>query len=113
LAIADIQSPIAKQEDSMSEQDRRGANRHPVYQIIGYLDQHAPFPAGSLLLGLVGAVYLLNPTAGVLELIPDNLPLVGNLDEAAAAFLVIWCGGNFIRWWRIRRARRQARQENP
>lgn len=45
------------------------------------------------LLSLVGIVYLLNPTAGVIELIPDNLPLVGNLDEAAAAFLV-WQGIN-------------------
>lgn len=38
--------------------------------------------------GIVGVAYLLNPTAGILELIPDNLPLVGNLDEGAAAFLV-------------------------
>lgn len=43
------------------------------------------------LLTLVGIVYLLNPTAGVIELIPDNLPLVGNLDEGAAALLV-WQG---------------------
>ena len=45
------------------------------------------------LLSLIGIVYLLNPTAGVIELIPDNLPLVGNLDEAAAALLV-WQGIN-------------------
>lgn len=32
----------------------------------------------------VCVLYLLNPTAGVLEFIPDNLPLIGNLDEAAA-----------------------------
>ena len=41
------------------------------------------------LAGLLGLVYLINPTAGVLELIPDNLPIVGNLDEAAAAALVL------------------------
>ena len=41
------------------------------------------------LAGLIGLVYILNPTAGVLELIPDNLPIVGNLDEAAAAALVL------------------------
>lgn len=48
----------------------------------------------SLIVGGVGAfsaVYLLNPTAGFLELIPDNLPVVGNLDEAAAAALLISC----------------------
>jgi uncharacterized membrane protein YkvA (DUF1232 family) len=42
-------------------------------------------------LSAVGIVYLLNPTSGIIELIPDNLPLVGNLDEAAAALLV-WQG---------------------
>jgi hypothetical protein len=48
--------------------------------------------AGSLvaLLGVVvGALYLVNPTAGILELIPDNLPLTGNLDEAGATTLLI------------------------
>ena len=40
---------------------------------------------------ILGAIYLLNPTAGILELLPDNLPIVGNLDEAAAFFLV-WAG---------------------
>lgn len=41
--------------------------------------------------GALGAVYLINPTAGVFELIPDNLPFIGNLDEAAATMLVISC----------------------
>lgn len=41
------------------------------------------------LAGLLGLVYLINPTAGVFELIPDNLPVVGNLDEAAAAAIVL------------------------
>lgn len=38
----------------------------------------------------LGVVYLANPTAGVLELLPDALPFVGNLDEAGATALVIW-----------------------
>jgi uncharacterized membrane protein YkvA (DUF1232 family) len=38
----------------------------------------------------LGVIYLINPTAGILELIPDALPVVGNLDEAAATALVIW-----------------------
>ncbi len=49
---------------------------------------------GSVLVGLfgaVGALYLVNPTAGFLELIPDNIPVIGNLDEAAATVLVISC----------------------
>lgn len=41
------------------------------------------------LMGLFSVVYILNPGAGFLELVPDNLPIVGNLDEGAAA-LMIW-----------------------
>jgi len=41
------------------------------------------------LTGLISLFYLINPTAGFFELIPDNLPFLGNLDEAAAtAFLL-------------------------
>ena len=46
----------------------------------------------SLIVGAVGvisAIYLFNPTAGLIELIPDNIPVIGNLDEAAAAAMVI------------------------
>jgi hypothetical protein len=39
--------------------------------------------------GLISVVYLVNPTAGFLELIPDNVPFVGNLDEAGAMALLI------------------------
>lgn len=39
--------------------------------------------------GVIAVIYLFNPGAGLFELIPDNLPLVGNLDEAAAAALLI------------------------
>ncbi len=36
-----------------------------------------------------GSLYILNPTFGVYELIPDNLPLIGNLDEAGATTLAV------------------------
>lgn len=42
-------------------------------------------------LGLLSAIYLLNPGAGIFEIIPDNLPVVGNLDEAAAVALLLAC----------------------
>ena len=42
-------------------------------------------------LGLLSALYILNPTAGIFELIPDNLPFIGNLDEAAAVTLLLMC----------------------
>jgi len=37
---------------------------------------------------LLSIVYLLNPTAGILELIPDNIPFIGNVDEGLAAFIL-------------------------
>jgi hypothetical protein len=30
----------------------------------------------------------MNPTAGIFELLPDNLPVLGNVDEAAVLFLM-------------------------
>ncbi len=41
--------------------------------------------------GLVATLYLANIGAGVIELIPDNIPIIGNLDEAAATLLLINC----------------------
>jgi len=40
------------------------------------------------LLSLASLIYLLNPTAGVLELLPDNIPIIGNIDEGLAAFVI-------------------------
>ena len=39
--------------------------------------------------GLLSLVYLLNPGAGVFEIIPDNFPIIGNLDEAAAVAIIL------------------------
>ena len=43
------------------------------------------------LASMLGFAYILNPTAGIIELIPDNLPFVGNLDEGVA-FTLLWYG---------------------
>lgn len=81
-------------------------------------------PPSALQKTLVGAVmvvaglYLLNPTAGILELIPDVIPVVGNLDEATAVALII-SGLNFYgvntRWltalFGAPRKRKRKRQE--
>jgi hypothetical protein len=40
-------------------------------------------------LAVLGGIYLLNPSFGVLEFIPDNLPIVGNLDEGASVILIL------------------------
>lgn len=39
---------------------------------------------------IVSAIYLINPGAGILELIPDITPFIGNLDEAGATALLLW-----------------------
>lgn len=39
--------------------------------------------------GILAAFYLANPTAGIFELIPDNIPLVGNVDEATATLVLL------------------------
>ena len=36
-------------------------------------------------------IYILNPTAGTLEILPDILPIIGNLDEGVASVL-LWYG---------------------
>jgi len=37
----------------------------------------------------IAGLYLINPTAGIFEFLPDNLPLIGNLDEAAAVVIIL------------------------
>ena len=47
--------------------------------------------------GALAVLYLANPTAGLFELLPDNLPLVGNLDEGAAVLLLT----NVLAWYGV------------
>jgi len=49
-----------------------------------------------ILLGLFSIVYLINPTAGIFEFLPDNIPFIGNVDEGLAAFVLYSC----IEYWR-------------
>lgn len=37
---------------------------------------------------ILGGLYLLNPLLGI-DLLPDNLPIVGNLDEVLAVFMML------------------------
>ena len=54
-------------------------------------------------LGIVVSVaYLLNLGAGLIELIPDNLPFVGNLDEAAFTAFLLFCLRGLKRNWRAK-----------
>ena len=42
-----------------------------------------------LIIGALSLLYLINPGFGVFELIPDNIPLIGNLDEVTATILLL------------------------
>ncbi len=51
-----------------------------------------PLKVTLYLLGIaLSLVYLLNPGAGAIELLPDYLPIVGNLDEAGMVALLLGC----------------------
>jgi len=40
---------------------------------------------------LLSAIYLANLGVGVVELIPDNIPVAGNIDEVLFTLLLIYC----------------------
>lgn len=44
-----------------------------------------------VILGAISGLYLINPGAGIFELLPDNLPILGNLDEAATTLVFLNC----------------------
>ena len=45
----------------------------------------------AVIVALLCVVYMLNPTAGFLEFIPDNLPIIGNVDEGLIMILLLGC----------------------
>jgi hypothetical protein len=63
------------------------------------VDQVTHTPWGSYILLAVGAIYLLNPFFGI-DLIPDNLPIIGNLDEAGIAFMMFYIANN-LGWLKL------------
>ena len=66
-----------------------------------------------VIIGVLSGLYLVNPGFGVFEFIPDNVPLVGNLDEGMASFLLLSSLAYFdidIRdvfgnWWKRKQAK--------
>jgi hypothetical protein len=41
------------------------------------------------IIGILSFMYLFNPGLGIFELIPDNIPIIGNLDEVTATYLLV------------------------
>lgn len=44
-----------------------------------------------IVIALASGLYILNPGAGIFEFIPDNIPIIGNLDEASAVVIFLAC----------------------
>jgi hypothetical protein len=42
-----------------------------------------------ILLGVVAFIYLIYPSLGVFELLPDAIPLIGSVDEGTASLILI------------------------
>lgn len=45
---------------------------------------------GVLFIGIISILYLLNISFGVVEFLPDNLPFIGNIDEALVTTILLW-----------------------
>ena len=71
-------------QDMITVPDPREQQDAVMSQISQELDGRSRFPLGSILLGMLCLTYLINPTLGFWELIPDNLPIIGNFDEGVA-----------------------------
>lgn len=48
-----------------------------------------------IIAAILSVIYLVNPGAGIIEFLPDNLPLIGNLDEATATAVLLACARYF------------------
>ncbi len=57
-----------------------------------------------LIVMAISVLYLINPTMGIVEIIPDNFPIIGNLDEGVATTLLLsglsYFGYNFTNLFR-------------
>jgi hypothetical protein len=75
------------------------------------IDRATKKPVGSIILLIACAIYLLNPLFGF-DLLPDNLPIVGNLDEAGATYLMLTAMSG-LGWITLSRRRRLPPSAEP
>jgi hypothetical protein len=61
-------------------------------------------------MAVVGFIYFLNPTAGIFELLPDNLPIVGNLDEGASVLMIL---AGIVETAEGKKRRKSGKQQKP
>lgn len=58
---------------------------------------------------IIGLIYILNPTFGIFEFIPDTIPVIGNLDEGVA-FMFILAG--LVEFFEGKKNRKPTTDEN-
>jgi hypothetical protein len=66
------------------------------------------------IIGVIAFLYLLNPGFGIFEIIPDNLPIIGNLDEVTAAWLLLSALAYFgidLRTFLVRRSNQKSLEQ--
>ncbi len=76
--IIDIGNPPDQQEETKKSFNFRPLTSYGVPRWLVFV------------ISAVGLLYILNPTFGLIEFIPDNLPVIGNLDEGVAFLLVMY-----------------------
>lgn len=62
---------------------------------MGKIEIKSPKDIAVVIILGISILYIVNPTAGIIEFIPDNIPMIGNLDEGVATTLIISCLGYF------------------
>ena len=63
------------------------------------------------LLAFIGVLYMLNPTLGIIELIPDTFPIIGNIDEGVAFMLILAGLVELIEGGKLRKVKKQAEKK--
>ncbi len=58
-------------------------------KVTQYFDLNTKRDFAVAVTAILSFLYLLNPTLGIFEFIPDNIPFIGNIDEGAAVFLIL------------------------
>ncbi|MFT7328020.1 MAG: hypothetical protein ACI870_000197 [Crocinitomicaceae bacterium] len=48
-----------------------------------------PRDFGMLVVGIISVLYIMNISIGLIEILPDNLPFIGNIDEAVVSAILI------------------------
>ncbi len=65
------------------------------------------------ILAAVGIIYILNPTSGIIELIPDNIPLIGNMDEGVAVMMILAGLVEAVEGRKLRREKKNPAADTP